>query len=103
MTWQKYKINSEKLTFWGGFFSITEQFNALLTQTIDYTLGLRCTLFGYQYSEILRSLICVYLCGGSCLEDISTHLIKHFIKISQPSKIFLICAIFLHTIALPLQ
>ena len=36
-------------------------------------------------------------------EDISTHLIKHFIKISQPSKIFLICAIFLHTIALPLQ
>ena len=73
MTWQKYKINSEKLTFWGGFFSITEQFNALLTQTIDYTLGLRCTLFGYQYSEILRSLMCVYLCGGSCIEDVTTH------------------------------
>ena len=76
MTWQKYKINSEKLTFLGGFFSITEQFNALLTQTIDYTLGLRCTLFGYQYSEILRSLMCVYLCGGSCIEDVTTHLMK---------------------------
>ena len=34
-----------------------------ITETI---LGLRCTLFGYQYSEILRSLMCVYLCGGSC-------------------------------------
>ena len=33
-------------------------------QTIDSTLGLRCTMFGYQYSEILRSLMCVYLCGG---------------------------------------
>ena len=54
-----------------------EQFDALLAQTIDSTLGLRCTLFGYQYSEILRSLMCVYLCGGSCVEDISTHLMKH--------------------------
>ena len=49
-----------------------EQFDALLAQTIDSTLGLRCTLFGYQYSEILRSLMCVYLCGGSCIEDVTT-------------------------------
>ena len=41
-----------------------EQFDALLAQTIDSTLGLRCTLFGYQYSEILRSLMYVYFCGG---------------------------------------
>ena len=34
-----------------------EQFDALLAQTIDSSLGLRCTMFGYQYSEILRSLI----------------------------------------------
>ena len=77
----KIQIKSEKLTPF-GVFSIMEQFDALLAQTIDSTLGLRCTLFGYQYSEILHSLMCVYLCGGSCLEDISTHLIKHFIKIS---------------------
>ena len=73
----KIQIKSEKLTPFGGFFSIMEQFDALLAQTIDSTLGLRCTLFGYQYSEILRSLMCVYLCGGSCVEDISTHLMKH--------------------------
>ena len=69
----KIQIKSEKLTPFGGFFSIMEQFDALLAQTIDSTLGLRCTLFGYQYSEILRSLMCVYLCGvrGSCVYDVS--------------------------------
>ena len=46
----KIQIKSEKLTPFGGFFSIMEQFDALLAQTIDFTLGLRCTLFGYQYS-----------------------------------------------------
>ena len=73
----KVQIKSEKLTPFGGFFSIMEQFDALLAQTIDSTLGLRCTMFGYQYSEILRSLMCVYLCGGSCIEDVTTHLMKH--------------------------
>ena len=53
----KIQIKSEKLTPFGGIFSIMEQFDTLLVQTIDSTLGLRCTLFGYQYSEILRSLI----------------------------------------------
>ena len=53
----KLQIKSEKLTPFGGFFSIMDQFDALLAQTIDSTLGLRCTMFGYQYSEILRSLI----------------------------------------------
>ena len=56
----KVQIKSEKLTpffFGGGIFSIMEQFDALLAQTIDSTLGLRCTLFGYQYSEILRSQV----------------------------------------------
>ena len=76
MTWQKYKYNLRNTLLLGIFFSIMEQFYAFLAQTIDSTLGSRCTLFGYQYSEILRALMCVYLCGGSCLEDISTHLIK---------------------------
>ena len=63
----KVQIKSEKLAPFWGFFSIMEQFDAFLAQTIDSTLGSRCALFGYQYSEILRSLMCVYLCGGSCL------------------------------------
>ena len=71
------QIKSEKLTPFGGFFPIMEQFDALLAQTIDSTLGMRCKWYGYQYSEILRSLMCVYLCGGSCVEDVTTHLVRH--------------------------
>ena len=71
------QIKSEKLTPSGGIFPIMEQFDALLAQTIDSTLGMRCKWYGYQYSEILRSLMCVYLCGGSCVEDVTTHLMRH--------------------------
>ena len=73
----KVQIKSEKLTPFGGIFAIMEQFDALLSQTIDSTLGLRSKFYGYQYSEILRSLMCVYFCGGSCIEDVTTHLMKH--------------------------
>ena len=73
----KIQIKSDKLTPFGGIFSIMEQFDALLSQTIDSTLGLRCKFYGYQYSEIFRSLMCVYFCGGTCIEDVSTHLMKH--------------------------
>ena len=59
----KIQIKSEKHTPLGDFL-IMEQFDALLAQTINTTLGLRCTLYGYQYSKILRSLMCVYLCSG---------------------------------------
>ena len=37
-----------------------EQLDALLAQTIDSTLGMRCKWYGYQYSEILRSLMKVF-------------------------------------------
>lgn len=73
----KVAIKSEELSPFGGIFSIMEQFDALLSQTIDSTLGLRCKFYGYQYSEIFRSLMCVYFCGGTCIEDVSTHLMKH--------------------------
>ena len=36
---------------------------------IDKVLGLRCTSFGYQYSEIVGSLSSVYFCGGDCVEE----------------------------------
>ena len=50
----KIAIKSEKLTPFGGIFSIMEQFGALLAPTIDSTLGLEYTLYGYQYSEIRK-------------------------------------------------
>ncbi len=42
------------------------QFDTLLSGIIDSVLGLRCKYYGYQYSEIIRSLMCVYFC--SCLK-----------------------------------
>ena len=66
----KVQIKSEKLTPFGGLFSIMEQFDSTLLSVIDSTLGQRFKSFGYQYSEIIRSLMSIYFCGGSCIEDI---------------------------------
>ena len=73
----KIQIKSEKLTPFGGIFSIMEKFEHTISPVIDQTLGLRCSSYGYQYSEIIRSLMTVYFCGGNCIEDISNHLLSH--------------------------
>ena len=74
----KVAIKSEKLTPFGGIFSIMEQFESMLSPIIDQTLGQRCrSIIGYQYSEIVRSLMSVYFCGGSCVEDVTSHLMRH--------------------------
>ena len=73
----KIQIKSERLTPFGGLFSIMEKFDSTLSSVIDSTLGLRCRSFGYQYSEIIRSLMSIYFCGGSCIEDVTTHLMNH--------------------------
>ena len=73
----KIQIKSEKLTSFGGIFPIMEKFDRMLSHTIDSTLGLRSKVYGYQYSEIIRSLMCVYFCRGSCVEDVSSHLMEN--------------------------
>ena len=72
----KIQITAEKLPPFGGIFSIMEQFDSTLSSVIDSTLGLRCSSFD-QYSEIVRSLMSIYFCGGSCIEDVTTHLMNH--------------------------
>ena len=55
-----------------------KQFDSMLSPIIDQTLGQRCrSIIGYQYSEIVRSLMSVYFCGGSCVEDVTSHLMRH--------------------------
>ena len=54
-----------------------EQFDTKLSSVIDSTLGMRCRLYGYRYIEINRSLMSVYFCGGSCIEDVITYLMYH--------------------------
>ena len=74
----KVQIKSEKLTPFGGIFSIMEQFDYMISPIIDQTRGQRCrSTIVYQYSEIIRSLMSVYFCGGSCVEDVTSHLMRH--------------------------
>ena len=74
----KVQIRSEKLTPVGGIFSIMEKFDSMLSPVIDSTLGQRCSsIIGYQFSEIVRSLMSIYLCGGSCVEDVTSQLMRH--------------------------
>ena len=42
---EKIQIKSEKLTPFGGIFSIMEQFDSTLSSVIDSTLGIRCRLY----------------------------------------------------------
>ena len=54
----KVQIKSEKLTPFGGIFSIMEQFDSKLSPIIDRTLGQRCrSIIGYQNSEIVRWIL----------------------------------------------
>ena len=57
---------------------VMEQFDSMLSSVIDSTLGQRCSgIIGYKYSEIVRSLMSVYFCGGSCVENVTSHLMRH--------------------------
>ena len=66
----KVQQKSEKISAFGGIFFVLDIFDRILSSVIDSHLGLRSRLIGYQYSEIIRSLMSVYFCGGSCIEDI---------------------------------
>ena len=58
----KVSIKSERITPFGGIFHVRELFSRFVGPVIDKVLGLRCTSFGYQYSEIAGSLASVYFC-----------------------------------------
>ena len=70
-------IKSQKITPFGGIFHVMEKFDHHIGPVVDGELGFRCTTFGYQYSEITRSLMSVYFCGGDCVEDVTSHLMPH--------------------------
>ena len=53
------KVNkkSEKITAFGGIFFVLDKFDSILSSVIDSHLGIRSTLIGYQYSEIIRAVL----------------------------------------------
>ena len=77
----KISIKSEKITPFGGVFHVMEQFSRFVGPIIDKVLGLRCTSYGYQYSEIVGSLSSVYICGGDCVE-------VQWLRMGKAAKVF---------------
>ena len=84
----KIQIKSEKITPFGGIFPIMD----VLSGIVDSTLGFRFKLFGYQYSEIIRSLMCVYFCGKTYefnkAEKLNTLLLEALLTTGQLTKGF---------------
>ena len=70
----KVQQKSEKITAFGGIFFVLDKFDSILSSVIDSHLGLRSTLIGYQYSEIIRAIFSVFCCGGDCMEDLNLYL-----------------------------
>ena len=70
----KVSKKSEKITAFGGIFFVLDKFDSILSPVIDSHLGLRSTLIGYQYSEIIRAIFSVFCCGGDCMEDLNLYL-----------------------------
>jgi len=61
-----------------GISFVNEAFNKIgLSQLIDNELGRRVKTFGFLYSDIIKNLANVFCSGGSCAEDIQTHLGEH--------------------------
>jgi hypothetical protein len=61
-----------------GISFVNQEFNKSgLSKLIDNELGVRVRTVGFSFSEIFRSLTNVFFSGGSCAEDIQTHLGKH--------------------------
>ena len=69
---------SDQVSPFAGVSFINSYFNQSgLSELIDKELGMRIKLTGFQYSEIIRNLFNVFMSGGDCIEDISTHLKDH--------------------------
>lgn len=54
-----------------------EKFEQVIGLVIAHILGARYSSYGYQYSEIIHSLMAFYFSGGNYMEDISNHLLPH--------------------------
>jgi len=75
------KISSNVSPFSGISF-VNNEFNTVgMAQLIDKELGTRVKYVGFSYSDTIRNFTNVFFSGGSCAEDIQTHLRKHLISI----------------------
>ena len=63
-------LKNDKIMSFGGIFLAINQFKPIMNE-IDTQLGSRCRLSGYQYSEIVQTMMCIFLCGSDRTDDIN--------------------------------
>ena len=85
----KVQQKSKKISAFGGIFFVLDKFDRILSSVIDSHLGLRSTLIGYQYSEIIRAIFSVFCCGGDCMEDLNLYLMDLGTRIKQHPSLML--------------
>ena len=74
----KIAIKYDNIVPYGGIFYAMNEFKRTgLGKLVDDRLDVRCANYGYQYSDIMLALFCIYLCGGDHIEDITTILNKY--------------------------
>ena len=84
---------SDTISAFGGINFIFEDFNSLgLDKLFINELPQLPAQSNYSWKDIIYSLYSIYLCGGSCIEDIETNLKSHlsnnpFCKIPSPDTI----------------
>ena len=67
----KVAIKYDNIVPYGGIFYAMNEFKrAGLGKLVDGRLNLRCANYGYQYSDIMLALFCIYLCGGDYIEGL---------------------------------
>ena len=76
-------IKSNKtISPFAGISFVNESFKTSgIADLIDSTLGKRVKTFGYQYSDIFKSLTSVFMSGGDVIEDLNTCFGKHLKEI----------------------
>jgi len=72
-------ISTHVSPFAGISFVHNEFVKSGMSHLIDNELGNRVKTVGFSYSDIIKNLVCVFFSGGSCAEDIQTHLRKHLL------------------------
>ena len=61
----KVAIKHDNIVPYGGIFYAMNEFRRTgLGKLVDGRLNVRCANYGFQYSDIMLALFCVYLCGG---------------------------------------
>ncbi len=86
----KVAIKYDNIVPYGDFFYTMNEFWRIgLSKLVVGRLDVRCANYGYQYSDIMLALFCVYLCGGDHIEDI-TAMLKIFYQylLAKVSEIF---------------